>query len=96
MNVAVVQEEVGMWWFKKKKHEEKESKSIWKDDFSDCIAADFLPNYSVCQNEKNGSCRHVAHYAGMMLCSNPRHKSFIPRMQNRLTPVCARFRSKRA
>ena len=67
-----------MWWFKKKKVAEKEFKSIWKDDFSDCIAADYLPNYSVCQNENNSSCRFVAHYAGMLLCSNPSHKRFIP------------------
>ncbi len=67
-----------MWWFKKKKQVEEEYVSIWKEDFSDCITADYLPSYSVCQNENNASCRHVALYAGMQLCGNPEHKSFIP------------------
>jgi hypothetical protein len=68
-----------MGWFKKKKKPtEEEHISVWKADFSDCVAADYLPNYSVCQNENNSSCRFVAHYAGMLLCSNPNHKNFIP------------------
>ena len=67
-----------MWWFKKKRMTDKEYKSIWKDDFSDCITADYLPNYSVCQNKNNMTCRFLAHYSGMQLCSNPAHKSFIP------------------
>ena len=68
-----------MRWFRKKKKAAEEGRlSIWKEDFSDCVAADYLPNYSVCLNADNSSCRYVAHYAGMVLCSNPEHKRFIP------------------
>jgi hypothetical protein len=69
-----------MWnWFKKKRdNRDEEYVSIWKNDFSDCISADYLPGYSVCQNKNNNTCRYVARYAGMTLCSNPHHKSFIP------------------
>ena len=68
-----------MGWFKKKKRPvEKEYVSAWKNDFSDCVAADYLPSYSVCQNENNTTCRYVVHYSSMLLCSNPVHKSFIP------------------
>lgn len=82
-----------MWgWFKqKKKPVEDEFVSIWKSDFSDCIVADYLPTYSVCQNEKNTSCRYVAHYAGMILCSNPQHKSFIPEGAERFDPHKGQF-----
>lgn len=70
-----------MWWlFKKKKSENPEEyTSIWKEDFSDCVVADFLPTYSVCQSMENRHCRYVAMYSGMTLCSHPDHKSFIPK-----------------
>lgn len=70
-----------MWWlFKKKKSENTdEYASIWKEDFSDCVVADFLPTYSVCQSMENRHCRYVAMYSGMTLCSHPDHKSFIPK-----------------
>ena len=68
-----------MWWiFKKRKKAGPELfTSIWKEDFSDCVTLDYLPDYSVCRCDNNKHCRHVAHYAGMTLCGNPRHKSFI-------------------
>ena len=81
-----------MRWFKKKKEQvEEEYVSIWKSDFSDCVAADYLPNYSVCQNKNNRSCRYVAHYAGMTLCANPIHKSFIPEDAEPFNPHEGRF-----
>ncbi len=68
-----------MGWFKKKnKVSEDDDASVWKSDFSDCITADYLPEYSVCQCPQNSNCRFVTRYAGMLLCSNPDHKSFIP------------------
>lgn len=68
-----------MWLVKKKKKTGKEEcVSIWKHDFSDCITSDYLPEYSVCLCQENRTCRFVAMYAGMTLCSNPEHKSFIP------------------
>lgn len=75
-----------MWWWRKKRKKEEPYVSIWKDDFSDCITADYLPDYSVCQCENNKSCRHIATYAGMTLCSNPDHKSFIPEGAERFDP----------
>ncbi len=75
-----------MWWFKKKKPVEEEYVSIWKDDFSDCVSADYLPSYSVCQTKDNTSCRYVARYADMLLCSNPDHKSFIPEGAEQFDP----------
>jgi hypothetical protein len=67
------------WLFSKKKaNSDDDAVSIWKADFSDCVTADYLPDYSVCQCDKNITCRYVARYAGMTLCSNPLHKSFIP------------------
>lgn len=81
-----------MGWFKKKKKpDEEEHISIWKDDFSDCITADYLPNYSVCQNEHNSTCRYAVHYASMLLCSNPIHKSFIPEDAEPFNPHEGRF-----
>ena len=77
---------MAMWWFKKKKPVEEEYVSIWKEDFSDCVAADYLPSYSVCQRENNTYCRYVAHYAGMVLCGNPKHKSFIPEGAEQFDP----------
>ncbi len=67
-----------MWWFKRKKSLAEEPSSIWKSDFSDCVTTDYLPSYSVCNNENNTTCRYVALYAGMSLCGNPQHKTFIP------------------
>ncbi len=81
-----------MWWFqKRRKPVEEEYVSVWKDDFSDCVAADYLPSYSVCQNEKNTTCRYVAYYAGMTLCSNPIHKNFIPAGAKPFNPHESRF-----
>lgn len=69
-----------MWnWFRKKRNiRDEEEVSMWKIEFSDCVCADYLPGYSVCNNENNLTCRYVARYAGMTLCSHPDHKSFIP------------------
>lgn len=78
-----------MWWpFKKKpeKQQPETKKSFWKEDFSDCVTADYLPQYSVCKCRNNRHCRFVAMYAGMVLCSNPRHKSFIPEGSERFDP----------
>lgn len=81
-----------MGWFKRKKKSEQEAAvSIWKDDFSDCVVADYLPNYSVCQNEDNMNCRYVANYAGMTLCANPQHKAFIPEGAEPFNPLDRRF-----
>ena len=67
------------WPFCKKQKDkpEEQTKSIWKEDFSDCETLEYLPDYSVCKCTDRCYCRHVAMYAGMVLCSNPRHKSFI-------------------
>lgn len=80
-----------MWFKKKKKPNKGEYVSIWKDDFSDCVAADYLPSYSVCRNENNTTCRYVARYAGVTLCSNPSHKTFIPAGAEPFTPQEGRF-----
>ncbi|MCK4564391.1 MAG: hypothetical protein KAU94_06935 [Verrucomicrobia bacterium] len=83
-----------MWcWFKKKRQNkgEEEYVSIWKSDFSDCVSADYLPDYSVCQNKNNATCRYVARYASMTLCSNPEHKSFIPEGAEPFNPHKGRF-----
>lgn len=83
-----------MWrWFNKKKQNSKEEEyeSVWKSDFSDCISADYLPGYSVCQNDNNVTCRYVARYAGMILCSNPEHKSFIPEGAEPFNPHKGQF-----
>jgi hypothetical protein len=79
------------WFRKKKKPAEKEHTAGWKEDFSDCIAADFLPGYSVCRNKNNTSCRYIVHYSGMTLCSNPQHKSFIPDGEEPFNPHPGRF-----
>lgn len=80
------------WWFKKKKKtSEDDYVSIWKNDFSDCVVAHYLPDYSVCQCEKNHSCRHVARYAGMTLCGHPDHKCFIPEGAERFNPHKGQF-----
>ncbi len=79
-------------WFKKKKNSEEESYvSVWKSDFSNCVAADYLPNYSVCQSENKVLCRYVTRYAGMTLCSNPDHKSYIPEGAERFNPHKGQF-----
>lgn len=69
-----------MWWpfFKKRENKPEEQKSIWKEDFSDCVAIKYLPDYSVCKCKDNRYCRYVSVYAGLSLCNNPKHKSFIP------------------
>ncbi len=70
------------WWFNKKMDKPKKQvdvmENFWKDDFSDCEAIKYLPEYSVCKCRNNRQCRYVAMYAGMVLCSSPKHKSFIP------------------
>lgn len=67
------------WWVKKKQKKlDDDEVSFWKENFSDCVVADYLPDYSVCQCENNRNCRYVTRYAGMLLCSNPVHKSFLP------------------
>lgn len=68
-----------MWWLfnKRRAAQPEEKKSFWKDDFSDCVALGYLPEYSVCKCKNNRYCRYVAMYAGVVLCSNPKHKSFI-------------------
>jgi hypothetical protein len=52
--------------------------SIGKDDFSGCVTAGYLPGYSVCRSEDSASCRHKVQFAGMLLCSHPDHRRFIP------------------
>lgn len=66
------------WFRKRKKPVADDPVSRWKNDFSDCLTADYLPSYSVCLSENNTGCRYLAHYAGMTLCSHPDHKRFIP------------------
>lgn len=83
-----------MWSiFKKTKKAvvEEEYESIWKTDFSDCVAADYIPNYSVCQTESNRNCRHVIRYSGMLLCSHKEHKSFIPEGAPQFDPHKGQF-----
>jgi len=82
-----------MWGLfkRKKKGEEREIASVWKNDFSDCVTSDFLPEHSVCRNKDNRNCRYVATYAGMTLCSNPDHKSFIPEGSEPFDPHKGRF-----
>ena len=87
----MVGERDNMGWFKKKRPVEEEYASVWKNDFSDCVAADYLPNYSVCQNENNTACRYVVRYSGMLLCSNPIHKNFIPEDAEPFNPHEGRF-----
>ena len=66
-------------WLKKKREPDQEKyTSIWKEDFSDCVTADYLPNYSVCQTESQTICRYCVRYESMLLCSHPDHKRFIP------------------
>jgi hypothetical protein len=80
-----------MWWFTKKKSIEEEPVDIWKSDFSECVTADYIPDYSACQTKNNTSCRFVARYAGMSLCSNPNHKSFIPEGSEPFNPHKGQF-----
>ncbi len=70
-----------MWslFRKKARRQEEEPPSIWKSDFTDCTALDYLPHYSVCMCENHRHCRHAAVYASVTLCSHPQHKSFIPK-----------------
>ena len=79
------------WLFNGKKERKKERKSFWKDDFSDCSTLDYLPEYSVCTCNNNRQCRYVAMYAGVMLCGNPKHKSFIPEGSEPFDPYSGRF-----
>ncbi len=74
-----------MWslFFKKKAVEEK---SYWKEDFSDCVALDYLPDYSICKCKTSYNCRYVARYSRVVLCSHPDHKSFIPEDSERFDP----------
>ena len=82
-----------MWPFgSRKKKPEEELDGFWKEDFSDCITSDYLPTYSVCRSGNNRQCRHVAMYAGMTLCGNPEHKSFIPADSQPFDPHRNQFR----
>ncbi len=69
-----------MWWpFQNKRAEASEEyQSFWKEDFSDCVAIKYLPDYSVCKCKNNRRCRYVAMYAGLTLCCNPKHRIFVP------------------
>jgi hypothetical protein len=81
-----------MWsFFKKKNTQHEEHASVWKSDFSDCVAADYLPAYSVCQNGNNRDCRFVVRYAGMILCSHSDHKTFIPEDAEMFNPHKGQF-----
>ncbi len=82
-----------MGWFfnRKKKVDEPEYASIWKQDFSDCETSDYLPAYSVCLNKNNSYCRHVAIFEGMSLCGNPDHKKFIPEGSEPFDPHKGQF-----
>lgn len=66
------------WFSNKKSTEPEQSVSVWKEDFSDCVTADYLPSYSVCQTESRSKCRYCVRYEGMILCSHPDHKRYIP------------------
>jgi|GEM_PF-5877721 len=68
-----------MWkpFSRKKPEEEKAYTSIWKDDFSNCKTQDYLPSYSICCTEDNLFCRYIARYANVVLCTHPKHKTFI-------------------
>ena len=78
---------------KKKKSGNQDYVSVWKTDFSDCVASDYLPEYSVCLCKNNRSCRYVVMYAGMTLCSNPEHKGFIPEDSEPFDPHKGQFES---
>jgi hypothetical protein len=81
-----------MWWPGKKKREKAEEYvSVWKQNFSDCTTSDYLPTYSICLCSDNRNCRYVAMYAGMTLCSNPEHKSFIPEGSEPFNPHKGQF-----
>lgn len=69
-----------MWWpFKKsQKADAQKPQFMWKEDFTDCVALKYLPEYSVCKCKNNYQCRFVAMFSGLVLCCNPEHKSFIP------------------
>ncbi len=68
-----------MWGFWKKARAKEEFSSIWKSDFSDCVAVDYLPGYSLCRNESKQACRYAVRYGGMVLCNHPDRKSFAPK-----------------
>lgn len=81
-------------WFRKKRMKKRNGyASLWKQDFSDCVTSDYLPGYSVCLCGNNRSCRYVALYSGMMLCSHPEHKRFIPEDAVPFDPHKGQFRS---
>ena len=69
-----------MWGFWEKERGGEEFSTIWKSDFSDCVAVDYLPSYSICQKQSERACRHAIRYAGMFLCSHPDRKSFVPKV----------------
>jgi len=81
------------WFFNIKKRKEKEDATmVWKKNFSDCVATPYLPGYSVCHCNDSDCCRFVAKYAGMTLCSNPDHKSFIPPNSEPYNPKLRKFK----
>ena len=67
-----------MWSFFRKKKPVEEEQSYWKEDFSDCVVQDYLPDFSICKCRNSGNCRYIAIYSNVFLCSHPDHKSFIP------------------
>ena len=80
-----------VWWFKNKKKHEEDYVNIWKQEFSDCTTLDYLPDYSVCKNKNNKNCRFVAMYAGMTLCGNPKHKTYISEGSEPFNPHKGQF-----
>ncbi len=82
-----------MWFnfWKKKEKQDSEPASVWKCDFSGCVAADYLPSYSVCQTEDRHDCRHLVRYSSMNLCSHSAHKSFIPEGAEQFDPHKGQF-----
>lgn len=74
-----------MWKFFRKR-EPVEETSYWKEDFSDCNARDYLPDYSICKCKSSRNCRYMSIYGTVFLCSHPEHKSFIPPGSDRFDP----------
>jgi len=64
----------------------------WESVFSDCVVADFLSAYSVCQTENNRSCRYVVRYGEIALCSHPGpQKLHFGRCRTRRAPSGPQF-----
>ncbi len=76
---------------KKKESQKKARKSHWKEDFSDCVAMKFLPDYSVCKCENRRQCKFAAMFSGMIICCNPGHEDFIPEGSESFDPYSVQF-----